>query len=310
MKLIRGYNPFKHKINTVVTIGNFDGVHLGHQKLMTELKQVSEKLALPSVILTFEPHPQEFFAHEKPVSRIMRLREKWMTLLRYKIDYLYCLKFNKKLANLFAEEFVEKILVQALHAKKIIIGEDFKFGFKRLGDLHLLKKMGDQFGFSVIILPKENYQDEKISSSRVRDALKIGDFKKAQLLTGRPFFLSGKIIHGEKIGKNLGFPTANILLHPMLSFLEGVFVVRVLGIGSKIIYGVASIGYRSTFDIHHNKLLLEVYLFDFNQMIYGKNITVEFLKKIRDQIRFNAIDDLVAQIKIDVAIAKNTLSRI
>lgn len=309
MKLIRGYKPFQKPINTVVTIGNFDGLHLGHQKLITALKKSSEQLNLPSVLLTFEPHPQAFFSKNNMLSRIMSFKEKWIILLKYRIDYLYCLRFNKKLADLSAEDFVETILVKTLGAKEIIVGDDFKFGAKRAGDVTVLKKMGEKFKFQVIILPQENKSNNRISSSRIREALNIGDFKAFYALTGRPFYLSGKIIQGEQLGRQLGFPTANILLNPEKKFLSGIFVVRVSGINHKIINGVASIGYRPTFDFQDKKLLLEVYLFDFNQDIYGKNISVELLKKIRDEENFESVEQLIEQIKKDIDIAKTYLSR-
>ncbi|PIZ05126.1 MAG: bifunctional riboflavin kinase/FAD synthetase [Gammaproteobacteria bacterium CG_4_10_14_0_8_um_filter_38_16] len=300
MKLIR--NPFKQKIQSVITIGNFDGLHLGHQRLIKALIESAHEFTLPSVLLTFEPHPTEFFSPQSPASRLMRFSEKWNVIKQYGVDYFCCLKFNAQLACLSAENFVKTILVDQFGAKKIIIGDNFRFGAKRLGDVALLQSLGKKYHFDVMALPQALYQEDRISSTRVRNALKIGDFETVQALTQNPFTLSGKVAYGDQIGRQLGYPTANIHLHRKQVPLQGIFVVRVHGLDGRILPGVASIGYRPTF--HGKQIVLEVFLFDFNENIYGRSITVEFLSKIRDEIYFDSVPKLIAQIDSDVAIAK------
>lgn len=300
MKLIRDLQHFATP--TIVTIGNFDGVHKGHQTLIDALMTASHELKLPSVLLTFEPNPIEFFSPHAEMSRLMRFSEKWRVIKKQGVDYFCCLRFNAALANLSAEDFVKKILVDQLRAKKIIIGDDFRFGAKRQGDVALLKQLGKIYGFTVDALPQSLYQNHRISSTRVRDALKIGDFETVSQLTGRSFCLTGKVAYGNQIGRQLGFPTANMHLQRKQVPLMGIFVVRVHGLRDQALPGVASVGYRPTFN--GNKIVLEVFIFDFDEIIYRHSITIEFLFKIRDELHFNSVDELVAEIKKDVVIAK------
>lgn len=301
MKLIR--NPFQQKMQSVITIGNFDGIHIGHQRLIDVLIKSSQELKLPSVLITFEPHPTEFFSPKNPAARLMRFSEKWNEIKKYGVDYFCCLKFNTPLAKLSAEDFVKNILVDQFGVKKIIIGDNFRFGAKRLGDVALLKTLGKKYGFEVEAISQSMHDNNRISSSRVRDALKKGDFDTAFKLTNKPFYLSGKVSYGDQIGRQLGFPTANIHLHRKEVPLMGIFVARVHGLDNCIYNGVASVGYRPTFN--GKKIILEVFLFDFDKNIYGKNITVEFLLKIRDELHFDSVPELVTQIKKDVEVAKN-----
>jgi len=303
MQLIRGNAPFKKSIRTVITIGNFDGVHLGHQALIQALLSRSQQLTLPSILLTFEPHPKAFFSPHLLTTRLMRFREKWVALLPYQIDYLCCLRFDKTLAMQSAENFIDTVLIKKLNAQEIIIGDNFRFGANRAGDVALLHQLGKRFGFRVTVLPQVMHQSHRVSSSYIRKALKTGDFDMVRALTGRTFFLLGKIIHGEKRGRQLGFPTANIFLNPKQTPLMGVFIVRVFGIQSTPLLGVASIGYRPTF--HGKHVLLEIYLFDFNKNIYGARIRVEFLKKIREEEKFDSVTALIAQMKKDTDIARH-----
>lgn len=304
MILIR--DPFTSKMNSVITIGNFDGVHIGHQKLINTLIAASHEFKLPSVLVTFEPNPIEFFMPNAPMPRLMRFSEKWNFVKQYGVDYFCCLKFNEALAHLSAEDFVKKILVDQLGAKKIIVGDDFRFGAKRLGDIEVLKSLGKKYGFTVDALSQSMYENTRISSSRVRDALKQGDFKKVPALINRTFSLTGKVAYGAQIGRQLGYPTANIHLHRKQVPLMGIFIVRVHGLDNKIYQGVASVGYRPTFN--GKQILLEVFIFDFDALIYGKKITVEFLEKIRDEAHFDSISELIVQIEKDVEIAKQYFS--
>lgn len=300
MKLIRDLQQFSTP--TIVTIGNFDGVHKGHQTLIEALMTASCELKLPSVLLTFEPNPVEFFSPQAQMPRLMRFSEKWQVIEKYGVDYFCCLRFNAALANLSAEDFVKKILVDQLRAKKIIIGDDFRFGAKRRGDAALLKSLGKTYGFTVDALPQSLYQNNRISSTRVRDALKTGDFETVSALTGRSFCLTGKVAYGDQIGRKIGFPTANIHLQRKQVPLMGIFVVLVHGLRDHALSGVASVGYRPTFN--GKKIVLEVFLFDFDETIYSQRITVEFLFKIRDELYFNSVDELIVEIKKDVAVAK------
>lgn len=292
----------KHK-NCVVTIGNFDGLHQGHQSVIQSLIKLGKQLNLPTCVILFEPHPQEFFYSEKAPARLMRLGEKIKLLQFLAIDRVLCLRFNKRLAECTAEEFVKKILVDKLGIKGLIIGDDFRFGRGRQGDFVFLQKLGQEYGFKVFSTPTLLFDNERIGSSRVRNAVKQGDFKLAALLLGRPFRLSGRVIYGDQRGRLLGFPTANIRLHRKVIPLQGVFVVKVYGLATTPLLGVANCGKRPT--INGLKNLLEVHLFDFDQNIYGRFIEVEFLKKIRDEKKFDSLKALKQQISIDVIAAKN-----
>jgi|EndMetStandDraft_5_1072996.scaffolds.fasta_scaffold02667_2 riboflavin kinase/FMN adenylyltransferase len=292
----------KHK-GCVATIGNFDGLHQGHQKLIQSLIKLGKQLNLPTCVILFEPHPQEFFYAEKAPARLMRLREKIKLLQFLAIDRILCLGFNKHLAECSAEEFVKKILVDKLGIKGLIVGDDFRFGKGRQGDFSLLKKLGQEYGFKVFSTPTVLFKNERIGSSRVRNAVKQSDFKLATLLLGHPFRLSGRVIYGDQRGRLLGFPTANVGLHRKVIPLQGVFVVNVYGLAATALPGVANCGKRPT--ISGLKNLLEVHLFDFDQNIYGQFIEIEFLKKIRDEKKFDSLEALKQQIAKDVIAAKN-----
>ncbi|MCX7125961.1 MAG: bifunctional riboflavin kinase/FAD synthetase [Gammaproteobacteria bacterium] len=300
MQLIRDSSYVLPK--SIVTIGNFDGVHLGHQQLIKTLAQDAHALNCPSVLLTFEPNPIEYFAPLNPAARLMRFSEKWTVVKSFGVDYFYCARFNAALAKLSAEDFVKTILVDQLHAKKVIIGDDFRFGAKRLGDVELLKSLGKKYGFDVEAIPQLMHEGERISSTRIRHAVFQGDFEKVKSMTGRSFMLSGKVSYGNQIGRTLGFPTANIYLRRKKVPMMGIFIVRVHGLNNKILPGVASIGYRPTFN--GKQIILEVFLFNFDEIIYGRRLTVEFLEKIRDEEKFESVDELVVQIASDVEIAK------
>lgn len=305
MKLIRDASkPLSH---SVITIGNFDGVHIGHQQLIHALIVASHTLKIPSVLLAFEPFPIEFFSSAVPTpvptsTRLMRFSEKWRCVQNYGIDFFYCMRFNALLANLSPDDFVKNTLVDQLGAKKIIIGDNFRFGAKRAGNVDTLKTLGKKYGFEVDALPQAMHNGDRISSTRVRQAVAQGDFEMVAALTGRPFTLSGKVSYGSQLGRQLGFPTANIHLRRKHVPMMGIFVVCVHGLYEQPLKGVASIGYRPTFD--GKKILLEVHLFDFDEMIYGRFITVEFLHKIRDEVKFESVPELILQIDSDVRIAK------
>ena len=303
MKLIRNRSPLlSQSCGCVVTLGNFDGIHLGHQVLLKKLEALKASSHLPVVLITFEPQPKEFFAKRQTVSRLMRFCEKWLALQAYSIDYVLCLQFNTALANLSPEQFVRQIVVGQLNAKIVVVGDDFHFGAKRAGDYEQLKKLGEQYSFQAIELPTVMLDGERVSSTRVRQALEAGNLDYAQQLLGRPYRLYGKVVHGDRLGRHLGYPTANINLHRQLVPLAGIFVIRVYGLGERFYNGVANLGTRPT--VGGTRILLEVHLFDFNAEIYGRHIEVEFLHKLRDEVRYDAIEELVNQIRRDVKNAK------
>lgn len=284
-----------------VTMGNFDGVHKGHQRLLAELLKQAKSANLPAVLLTFEPQPNEYFAQDKtnPPPRLMRLREKLMALADLGLDYVICLRFNKEFAETSAQDFVRNILINKLHARHILIGDDFRFGYKREGDVSLLRKLATDYHFTVNVLDSFPSPIERVSSSRIRAVLAKGDLTTAEALLGRHYGIAGKVVHGSKQGRVLGFPTANISPHRRAVPVEGIFVVQTHGLGPQAIPGVADIGNRPTID-GGGRTLLEVFLFDFDQMIYGKTIYVEFLKKLRDEERYDSMEELRLQIAKDV----------
>jgi riboflavin kinase/FMN adenylyltransferase len=299
-KLIRSlYNLTPKEQGAVVTIGNFDGVHLGHQALIAKAIEKARELKAPSMVITFEPHPFEFFARENlTVPRITRLREKFTALAGCGIDNVLILPFNQGIANISASDFVEKILHQYLHAKHILIGDDFRFGHKRQGDFGLLEQKGKELGFSVSAMQSVMLDGERVSSTRVRQALMDGKLALAKRLLGRPYSMLGRVRSGDQLGRELGFPTANIYLHRKLTPLAGVFAVLMHGIADRPLPGAANVGTRPTVD--GTRTLLEVHLLDFNQDIYGRYVEVEFCEKFRDEVRYPNLTLLKEQIAKDV----------
>ncbi|MDQ8039927.1 MAG: bifunctional riboflavin kinase/FAD synthetase [Rickettsiella sp.] len=287
----------------VLTIGNFDGLHHGHLVVVQTLHRQARRLNLSSCVMLFEPHPQEFFLAEKAPARLMRLREKIKIFQSLAVDKVVCLRFNKHLAEMEAEIFVKKILVDRLHVQMLIIGDDFRFGKERRGDFNLLEKLGKKYNFVVSSTPTVLFSDKRIGSSRVRDALKEGNFDLVSRLLTRPFTLSGRVMCGDQRGRLLGFPTVNIALHRLVSPLKGVFIVRVYGLGQEPINGIANCGKRPT--VGGLKDLLEVHLFNFNKTIYGVRLEIEFLKKIRDEIKFTSLDALKEQVLQDIDLTRN-----
>lgn len=300
------------KINTkhqgaVLTIGNFDGVHLGHKQLISSVIEKAQTLILPSMVITFEPHPFEFFAEmnltETGVPRLSRLREKFTALAKNALDFVVILPFNQRIAKMSASDFVSKILYEILRPAHIIVGDDFRFGHKRQGDFVFLHEMGQKLGFSVEAMPTLTVDKSRVSSSRVRQALAQGDHSAVKRLLGHPYTMQGRVSCGHQRGRKLGFPTANIYLHRKVTPIRGVYTVYLHGIAGKALPGVANVGVRPTVD--GTRSLLEVHLLNFNQDIYGRYVEVEFCKKLRDEVRYPNIDLLREQIAKDVASAKN-----
>ena len=299
MELIRGLQNIRPKHHgCVATIGNFDGVHLGHQAVLGQLAEKAAELGLPTALITFEPQPMEYFIPDKVPARLTRFREKILALQRYSVDRVCCLSFNDKLANLSAQNFIEQILVEKLGVKYLVVGDDFRFGQNREGTFDMLVEAGKVHGFHVVSMHTFEIDAERVSSTRIRTALEKGEMANAEKLLGRRYRMSGRVAHGEKLGRELGFPTANIHLHRHASPIQGIFVVEVFGLDEEPLQGVASIGTRPT--VNETKALLEVFLLDFDQDIYGRHIQVSFLKKLRDEEKFDSLEKLVEKIQNDV----------
>ena len=299
MQLIRGVHNLRpeHR-GCVATIGNFDGVHLGHQAVIGQLGEEAGRLHLPSVLICFEPQPMEYFRPQQAPARLTRMREKLEALRRFHIDRLLLLPFNRKLAQMPAEEFIQRVLVAGLGVKYLVVGDDFRFGKGRVGDFAMLQAAGREHGFAVVNMHTFLIEGERVSSTRVRAALNQGDLAQAEKLLGRSYRMSGRVAHGKKLGRELGFPTANIHVHRKATPLQGIFVVEVFGIDGEPLPGVASLGTRPTVD--GKTTILEVYLFDFNRDIYGEHLQVSFLHKLRDEVRYTTLDALKVQIAKDV----------
>ena len=290
-----------------IAIGNFDGVHRGHQALLAKAKIEGKKIGAPLGALIFEPHPQEFFKPDGPRFRLTPFRAKARLLENYGTDILYALHFDKALASLTAEEFVEKVLIQGMHVRHIVVGEDFQFGKGRTGNTQLLKALGGPHGYAVTIFDPVGAGDvPKISSTRIRELLRDGKPAEAARLLGHWWTVEGRVAHGDKRGRTLGFPTANVSLEGTLEPALGIYAVRVEVNGLRY-GGAASYGRRPTFD--KKDVLLEVNIFDFKGDIYGQSIVVEFISFLRPEIKFASVDELVAQMKADVDEARRILAR-
>jgi riboflavin kinase/FMN adenylyltransferase len=303
MELIRGLHNLKltHR-GCVATLGNFDGVHLGHRQILDQLLQQARKLRLPTTVITTEPLPREFFSPHDSPPRLTRLREKLELLAATGIDRVLLLRFDQHLAALRAECFVQDILVKALGVQAMIIGDDLKFGHQRRGDYLLLERMGRACGFTVQRLDSHRAGNERISSTLIRAALQQGDMERARQLLGRPYHMSGRVVHGDKRGRELGFPTANILLQRRRPPLTGIFAVEVAGVDETPLPAVASLGYRPTFG--GGDCLLEVHIFDFNRDVYRRHLHVRFLHKLREERHFEIVPALVEQMHHDAEQAR------
>jgi len=299
VRVFRGL-PAAADRQVALTIGNFDGVHRGHQAMLARLIEAADDLALPSAVLTFDPHPREFFAPHAAPPRLSTLRGKLERFAASGIDRVYIARFDRALAGFAPTAFIDDVLVRRLGVQWVLVGEDFRFGKARGGDLSTLR--GAARTFSVEAMRTVAVAGERASSTTVRDALAEGDFTRAAALLGRPYTLSGRVAHGAKLGRKLGFPTANLRLRQTPP-LSGVFAVRVHGVASEPRMGVASLGVRPTVAAQ-GVPLLEVFLFDFDASLYGCRIVVEFLHKLRDEARFPDLDALTRQMHRDVAEAR------
>ena len=308
MRITHGFRPLG--MPHAVTIGNFDGLHLGHQAMLARLQDVARTRGLPSCVLSFEPHPREFFAPEQAPARLSSLREKAECLQRVGIDRLHVFRFDRAFSALTAQAFIEQVLGRTLQARYVLVGDDFRYGAKRAGDFALLQQAGQLLGFDAEFLPTVEVAGERSSSTAVRQALAVGELEHAARLLGRPYSISGRVVHGDKLGRDIGFPTANIQLKHNRPPLQGIFAVEVCGLNGEPLPGVASLGKRPTVKGADAVPVLEVHLFDFKAEIYGRRVRVDFLHKLRDEEKYPDLDSLVAQIRRDVDNAKHFLAKI
>ena len=309
IRLIRGFShalPFPN--GCVLTIGNFDGVHLGHRAVIDTLAARGRDRNLPTVVMLFEPQPLEYFLADNAPSRLMRLREKILALNKLPIDNVVIVRFNRALANLEPEQFIQQILISKLNVKHLVIGDDFHFGKARRGNFNLLKEQSELLGFTVEKSTAYRLADFRVSSTLIRDALNADDLVQARRLLGQDYSICGRVAQGDKLGRTLGFPTANIKMLRRNAPIHGVFAVTMTGIDNREFQGVANVGTRPTIDGNH-KVILETHLFNFDQDIYGRYVSVHFKQKLRHEMRFESLEQLQSQIRHDVAAAKDFFNK-
>lgn len=309
MELIRGaHNLRPRHRGCVATIGNFDGVHLGHQAVLGQLGEQADERRLPAVVITFEPQPQEYFAPQQALPRLTRLREKVQALRRLRVDRVLCLRFDARLAAMPAPAFIQDLLVDGLDVRYLVVGDDFRFGHQRAGDFAMLQAAGRAQGFPVVNMHTFEIDGARVSSTRIRQALAAGDLALAEQLLGRPYRMSGRVAHGDRRGRTIGFPTANIHLHRKAAPVQGVYAVELFGVAGEPWRGVANVGSRPT--VCGLRSLLEVHLFDFDGDLYGAHVHVDFLHKLRPEQRFESFAALQAQIQRDAEQARAYFSRL
>ncbi len=303
MQLVRGLHNLRpqHR-GCAATIGNFDGVHRGHQAILARLRERARELGVPSCVVIFEPQPREYFSPQTAPARLARLRDKVQLLAEEQVDLVLCLAFNKRLSQLSASEFVDTILIDGLGVKHLEVGDDFRFGCDRVGDFDFLTQVGSLQGFTVEAAQTVEMDGLRVSSTQVRKALAAADFERAEQLLGRPFCIEGRVLHGQKLARQLGWPTANVQLKRRRVPLTGVYLVSV-DIDGKTWPGVANIGVRPTV-AGDGSAHLEVHLLDFAGDLYGRHLTVAFHHKLRDEQRFASLEALKSAIDADVAAAR------
>jgi len=304
MKLLSGVGELPDGVTkTVATIGNFDGVHLGHQALIDSLLLQAQKLSLPSLVILFEPQPGEFFQGTDAPERLSSLREKLDILASYGVDYVYCLRFGTCISQMSAAEFATQYIFSRLRVGYLLIGDDFRFGYKRGGDTRLLQEISQDYKATVSIFSDFVIDRTRVSSTVIRKVLNAGDLEKAQQLLGRPYSMCGRVVRGDGRGRTIGAPTANLRLNRKSAAIEGVFCVKVKREKGSVLSGVANVGTRPTVD-GKSKPIVEVHLFDFDASLYGEMLTVYFMDKLRDEKKFSSLDGLVEQINNDINAAK------
>ncbi|HYM47248.1 MAG TPA: bifunctional riboflavin kinase/FAD synthetase, partial [Burkholderiaceae bacterium] len=298
MKVFRGTPRLPDRVPCALTIGNFDGVHRGHQALLTRLSVAARARQLASAVMTFEPHPREFFAPERAPARVSNLRDKLAAFDRCSIERVLIQHFNRRFSQLAPRAFIEGVLLEGAAVRWLLVGEDFRFGAQRAGDVALLAEYAACGAFELEVMPTIDHNGERISSTAVREALAAGDLTLASALLARAYAITGRVLHGRKLGRSLGFPTLNLKIEHARPALRGIFAVRVHCLADGPVAGVASIGLRPTVD-HAGRWLLEVHLFDFTDAVYGRLVTVEFVKKLRDEQKYETLGALSAAIGDD-----------
>jgi len=294
---------FDHPAPSAVTIGNFDGLHLGHQALLARLRELAAPEGLRSVVLTFEPHPREFFAPDQAPTRLTSLREKCELLSEMGVDHVHVLHFDAELAAMSADQFVEKVLLAGLGARQVLIGDDFRYGRKRAGDFEHLQAAAARLGFTATAMDTVRHEGVRASSTAVREALAAGDMVRARELLGRWYGISGRVVHGAQRGRTIGFPTANVEIRHNRPPCTGVFAVRVHGLREGVVNGVANLGRKPTVEAHA-PLTLETHLLDWQGDLYNAHLRVELLHRIRDERRFASLEALTQQISDDCETAR------
>jgi riboflavin kinase/FMN adenylyltransferase len=304
--------PLNSACPVALTIGNFDGVHRGHREMLRRLRDAADARGLPAAVMTFEPHPREFFAPDRAPLRLTGLRDKLRLLADCGVDRVHVCRFDYRLAQMLAEEFIEQILVRGLAARWVLVGDDFRFGARRAGDIETLReaaarRAGTPEAFELDSLSSFLLDGLRVSSTAVRDALAAGEMALAQNLLGAPYSISGRIVHGDKLGRELGFPTANVWVPRARLPLAGIFAVSVSGLAGRPLPGVASLGVRPTVKAN-GRTTLEVHLFDFARDVYGAHVRVDFLHKLRDEAKYDGLPALIRQIGIDCEQARAYLA--
>ncbi len=302
MKVFRGAARLSDRAPCALTIGNFDGVHRGHQRLLARMVAAARERELTASVMTFEPHPREFFAPNRAPARVANLRDKLAAFAASGVDRVYIMPFTRRLALLAPNAFIDDILLKSCNVKWLLVGSDFKFGAARAGDVRLLSARSAAGGFELEVMPNVEDANERISSTAVRAALSAGDLTRAARLLDRAYAITGRVLHGRKLGRSLGFPTLNLRVDAPPA-LRGIFAVRVHCLAERAVAGVASIGLRPTVD-SGGRWLLEVHLFDFTDAVYGKLVKVEFVKKLRDEQKYETLGQLSAAMAGDAAQAR------
>src|SRR5688572_5671615 len=302
MRILRSV-PAAHAAPVALTIGNFDGVHRGHQAMLARLVAAARDGRVPPCAMTFEPHPREFFAPDRAPARLTSLREKLELLAAHGMERTYVCRFDYRFAQQPPEEFVERTLARGLGVQHLLVGDDFRFGARRAGDFALLKQLSPRFGYTVESMASVTLDGDRVSSTAVREALAAGLLEHAAKLLGRPYSISGRVVRGDGLGRKLGFPTANVQMKHNRPPLAGIFAVEVTGASDRVLQGAASLGVRPTVKASATPVL-EVYLFDFDADIYGRHVRVDFLHKFRDEQKFADLAALTNQIALDVAHAR------
>ena len=290
---------------STVTIGSYDGLHVGHMKLLDEVVERARTLGVPAVVMSFEPTPKEFFSADSPPARLMSFREKYEALRDCGVDLLFCPRFDASMRDTAVDTFIRRLLIHALNVKALVVGDDFRFAKNRAGGITELRRAGEAVGFDVKQVSSVVHDNERVSSGAIRRALAGGDLRRAEALLGKPYRMSGTVIEGHKMGRQLGFPTANFHLNRKKSAVMGIFAARVSGVADCPLDAVVSVGTRPTFAGTHT--LIEAHLFDFDGDLYGKRIHVDFVQKLRDELKFDSAADLVDQMNVDAEEARSIL---